>query len=658
MVCARQQRSGTLSAVTANARTRAIRRLLLLLALLPGTAAAVQEFTLSAPAVIHRAEPFAATLTPSGPSDGAPRYGVIRVGGEVIAEFVIGGEPVELSGLRIDQGGALTLRAELDGAEIASTPTRAIGGWISILPPLIAIGLALWLRTVVPAIFAGLWIGVLAREGFTAGNLLPSVLDAFQVDVLAALADADHAAILLFSCMIGGMVGIVSRNGGMQGVVNHVLRWANSPRRGQISVWFLGLAVFFDDYTNTLVVGSASRPVTDRLRISREKLAYIVDSTAAPIACLALVTTWIGYEVGLIGEATKNLEGFDQGAYIVFLHSIPYSFYPILALLFVFLIAWTGRDFGPMLAAEKRSYTTGQVAPYRKVTLQENQGVQGVQVETVEGAPIRAVNAVVPVVLLIGGSIAGLFLTGDGDTVQEILGSADAYKALMWGSLLGVLAAMLLTLGQRIMSIHDVMAAWMNGVNVMIPPLVILVLAWALSGITDTLGTADYLARVAGDVLLPQTIPAWTFVIAAAAAFATGTSWGVMAILLPIFVPVAWATMVAAGIADASHYYIIHSTVAAILAGAVWGDHCSPISDTTVLSSMASHCDHIEHVRTQLPYAMAVAGVALIAGIIPTGFGLPWWIALPVCAVLLVAVVRFFGKPSGDAHGEAVPAAG
>ncbi len=518
-------------------------------------------------------------------------------------------------------------------------------GFTSILPPVLAIVIALIFKRVVPALFLGIWLGAWAFYEFSLTGLLQGLLDTFQVYVLESMADKDHAAIILFSLMIGGMVGIVTRNGGMNGVVNRIARWATNATRGQVATAAMGLAVFFDDYANTLVVGNTMRPVTDRLRISREKLAYVVDSTAAPVSCLALVTTWIGYEVGLIGEAVNKIPGLDVAPYAVFLESIPYSFYPLLAIVFVFAVASTGRDFGAMYEAENRARTTGELL--RPGASVDPEATDGEHVRPVEGKPQRAVNAVLPVLVLVLGVLGGLLYTGEGESLRDIIGSADSYKSLMWASLLGVLVAFGLSVAQRILSVGEAVEAWYSGLKSMMFAMIILLLAWALSKITEVLGTADYLVLVLGESVPAGLLPAIVFILSAATAFATGSSWGTMGILMPLVIPLTWAVLVAGGQADPEHFHILYSTVSCVLAGAVWGDHCSPISDTTILSSMASGCDHIDHVRTQLPYAVTVGMVAVFIGTVPTGFGFPWWISLGVGAGVLIAGLRVVGRTTG-----------
>ena len=539
-----------------------------------------------------------------------------------------------------------------EGTVLTTVPVRVIPPWWSVLPPLLAIGLALAVRRVVPALFFGVWLGAVLALGLTFEGAAEGLFATLQTYVLGALVDEGHAAIIIFSLMIGGMVGIISKNGGTQGLVNQIAKLASSPRRGQTATGLLGLAIFFDDYANTLVVGNTMRPVTDRLRISREKLAYIVDSTAAPVASLALVTTWIGYEVGLIGDAVANIEGLTMGAYNIFLHSIAYSFYPLLALFFVFAICATDREFGPMLSAERRARRTGKVlGDDAKV---DEAAAEGGELAMKEGIPARWVNAVVPVLVLVGGVLVGLYLTGTGETLQEIIGSADSYAALMGASLVGVLVAALLSIGQRILSLEETVEAWYAGLKAMLFAMIVLVLAWALSEVTSVLHTADYLAQVLGESIPPGALPALVFLLAAATAFATGSSWGTMGILMPLVIPLIWAALQAGDMTDPDHYHILYSAVSCVLAGSVWGDHCSPISDTTILSSMASGCDHIEHVRTQLPYALSVGLVALLLCTLPAGFGVPWWALLPVAAAVLIGVLFLAGTPL-DADREAEP---
>ncbi|MEM1055038.1 MAG: Na+/H+ antiporter NhaC family protein [Bacteroidota bacterium] len=556
--------------------------------------------------------------------------------------------------------GAQELAADSLGAANAPTtiqeaPEGVDGnfGWLSILPALIAIGAALAFRQVVAALFLGVLVGAVT----VAGDPVTGLFDTIDTYILTALAgevdgtdhDTGHAAIILFTLMIGGMVGIIQRNGGTRAIVNSVTRWARSAGRGQLATAFLGTAVFFDDYANTLIVGGTMRPITDTLRISREKLAYIVDSTAAPIASLALVTTWIGYEVGLIGTAVADLDGYSEGAYSIFLNSIPYSFYPLLALLLVYVVASSRRDFGPMLKAERRARQTGQLTrPGSDASAAE---AEGELLQPPEDKPARLINAVLPIVTLVVAVLVGLWITGaesirseGGElTIRDVIGAADSYKAMMWASILGVIVAVGLSVGQRILTLTEVMDAWFVGMRSMLLALVILVLAWALANVNDALGTAPFLVDLLSGSLAPWMVPALVFILAAFVAFATGSSWSTMGILMPLVIPLVWGVLVAEG--QAQDLHILYSTVACVLAGSVWGDHCSPISDTTILSSLASQCDHVDHVRTQLPYALTVGLVAILLGTIPTALGAPWWVMLPLAAATLLGIFFFLSQP-------------
>jgi len=602
-------------------------------------AAPAEAQELEAPSVALTGIPFDVVVVGAA----GPEALLVRAGGETFAAELNDDGLLTAAGVVIHARGRAEIELVSAGGVVASAEVRVLPGWVAILPPLIAIAVALITKNVIPALFLGIWFGSFTINGFTIAGAFLGLLDAFQVYVLGALADPGHASIILFSFMIGGMVGIISKSGGMQGVVNHIVPLAKSPQRAQAATGLLGLIIFFDDYANVLVVGNTMRQVTDRMRISREKLAYIVDSTAAPVSCVALITTWIGYEVGLIGTAVDRIPGFNEAGYAVFLESIPYSFYPILCMLFVFIVAFSGRDFGPMYHAEVRARRTGEVlAPDARIDAAA--GGHG-ELEPKEGKPERAINAALPVLVLIGGVLVGLWATGSGNGLREIIGTSDAPKALMWASLMAALTAGTLAIAQRILTLTEVVDAWYAGLKAMMIAMIILVLAWSLSSITAELNTAGYLVSVLGDTLPPGIVPALVFIISAATAFATGSSWGTMGILIPLVVPLSWAVLAANNMADGAHHNVIYSTVACVLGGAVWGDHCSPISDTTILSSMASGSDHIDHVRTQLPYALLVGGVGVFFGTLPTGFGSPWWLSMIIGVTTLFAAHRYLSKP-------------
>ena len=563
---------------------------------------------------------------------------------------------------------------------------RKIPLWLSILPPLIAIGLALIFKEVVVSLFVGIWAGAFIAGGMRIESIyyfFMSLVEVVSKYVVNALNDSGHLSIVIFSLLIGGMVAIISRNGGMAGVVQAFSKYARSPRSSQFITWLLGVAIFFDDYANTLIVGNTMRSVTDKFKVSREKLAYIVDSTAAPVAAIAFITTWIGAELGYIQSGIDQLDNYSgpMSPYGIFISSLKYSFYPILALSFILIVIYFKRDFGPMHAAEVRARTTGKVSS--AATPDEDEPNME-DLTPVAGAPLKWRNAVIPVLTVIFMTIFGLVDTGMagvyssliaeginvpssgwGDTwrnmgqladssnsffvkVGTLIGSSDSYVALLWASLSGVIMAILLTVGSKIMNLFNTMHTMATGFKTMLPALIILTLAWSLAITTEELHTANYLTSVLQDSLSPYWMPGIVFVLAAFIAFSTGSSWSTMAILYPIAIPTVWAMCIAQGIPTDTAMELLYNVIAIVLAASVLGDHCSPISDTTILSSLASDCNHIDHVRTQLPYALTVGAVSLAAGLISTllGGGLLICLLLLLIGIgVLIGVVLKVGKP-------------
>ncbi|HSM31316.1 MAG TPA: Na+/H+ antiporter NhaC family protein [Woeseiaceae bacterium] len=550
-----------------------------------------------------------------------------------------------LEELVVSSTGEVTF-AFTSGSDAGTVELRVMPGWVSLLPAFTAIAVALILRSVMPALLLGIWLGATALHSFSPKGAAVGLLDSFQVFVADAVVDPERSAIILFTMMIGGMVGIITRNGGMMAIVKMVVSRAQTAVGAQVAVWLMGLMIFFDDYANTLVVGNTARPITDQLKISREKLAYIVDSTAAPVVSIALITTWIGYQVTLIDEALEGIsELADVSAYAVFVQSIPYSFYPILAIAFVLMVAVTGRDMGPMYAAEVRARKSARVAGVDEVTDSASDDT----LEPKADVPPRAFNAVVPIVVLVVGLLGGLYATGEGDSIRDIIGSAEPTRAMMWASFIGALTAAVMSVGQRILTTHETVDAWYGGARATLFGMIVLVLAWSMSDVTTALDAKDYMVTIMGDSMPAAWLPAAVFVLAGVTAFATGSSWGTMAILVPLVVPLSWAVMSVNGMTEAGDMHILYSSVSCVLAGAVWGDHCSPISDTTVLSSIASGCNHLEHVRTQLPYALLVGLVGIVFGTVPGGYGVPPWVSLLVGGVVLYVILRLRGRQADAA---------
>lgn len=488
--------------------------------------------------------------------------------------------------------------------------------WLAILPPLIAIVLAIVTREVLMSLVVAVFIG----STIVAGNPVDGFKDFLNTYLVGALTDSWNISILIFCLSIGGLIGIIDRNGGTKGLASLLVKKAVTVKSALFTTWLLGVAIFFDDYANSLIVGNSMRSITDRLGVSREKLAYIVDSTAAPISSMALISTWVGMELGLIQEGVEKL-GLDMGAYDVFLRSIPYRFYSVLALAFVLIIIFTGRDYGPMKTAELNALRN---------RIEEDE-------EKMDEIPTVWYNAVIPFAIVILITVLGLYQNGggfEGIGIQEAFSNADASVVLLWSSFAGIAVAWIQSLATCSLKVNEVSEAFVEGVKSMAVPAMILSLAWTLGAVNGELGTAELMVKVIGDNLPTFLVPTIMFLVPAVVAFSTGTSWGTNAIVMPIAIELAYLT----GGVD-----LIVPTIGAVLTGAVMGDHLSPVSDTTIMSSMASGCDHISHVKTQIPYALTVAGVAIIFGFIPAGLGVNPLVSLALAIITLYIVVRLLG---------------
>ncbi len=607
------------------------------------------------PAVVMGGLPFSLTL--AGAPDESSWFEVRTADGTLLrAGAVDANQSLVVPELAVESSAALPLEVRIGEAAEAVRPHYA-PAWYSIVPPLLAILLALIFREVLAALFAGVWLGALAVAGFNPLAATWRTVDTFIVPALAD--DSGQTQIVVFSLLLGGMVGIIARNGGTLGIVEAVSPFATTPRRGKLATWLAGLTIFFDDYANTLIVGTTMRPITDRLRISREKLAYLVDSTAAPVAAIVPISTWVGYEISLIDQglqlaAEQNASANPElavslassSAFAVFLTTIPYLFYPLLALVLVALVSYTNRDLGEMATAELRAARgEGLTRPGSMPVTDTSDSL----LQPADGVPRRWWNAALPVLtvvitVLIGLYVSGSAVTGPGASLMDVLGEADPYATLLWGSLAGCVCAMALSLSQRILTLQETLSSLVAGMKAMMTAMLVLVLAWSLGAITGEIGTAAFLAQILGDAIPFELIPVLVFATAAAMAFATGTSFATMAILIPLVIPLTVTLGGGLGFDGGSAEVILLGATGSVLAGAIFGDHCSPISDTTVLSSTASGCDHIDHVRTQLPYALLVAVVGMVLGNIGTAYGLPPWLALLLGVAVLWGVLRFRGR--------------
>ena len=509
------------------------------------------------------------------------------------------------------------LTISTDQKVLASNLSPAgLSKWWRIVPPLIAILMAIMIRDVNVSLVLATLTGCLLYHNFTD---VPGAINLLCQTLQNQLADADHASVILFTVFLGAMIGLMNDSGGTRSVVNGIAHYANTRERGQLLTWLMGMVVFFDDYANALQIGGAMRPLSDRLKISREKLAFLIDSTAAPIAGIAIVSTWVAFEMDQIA-AGLAVAGINASASEIFYRTIPFRIYPILALVMVGTVAKTGRDFGPMLTAECRAFHKADPS----TATDEHSEKAG-----------SALFAILPVLTLVGLVLICF------------LNDVDSYRLLLIASFVASAVAFLLPLAGRHMSFQACSASWTAGVGSMIPAIIVLLLAWAVSDVCrpDKLDTAGFIISLVGNSVRAELLPAIAFIVAGAITLSIGSSFTTMALLTPLFIPLCWSLLVADGITEfTSTNSLFLATVGAILAGAIFGDHCSPISDTTVLSSAAAGCDHLKHVNTQFPYALLIGIFSVLTGYLPIGFGVPWWIALPVGMAVTVGAIVVFGK--------------
>ena len=542
-----------------------------------------------------------------------------------------------------------------DEVDVAGQNAAKFGIW-TLIPPLVAISLAFITKNVIVSLVIGIMSGgfilnISGNNPFMA--LFYSFLDLIQRAV-NSLADPWNAGIILQVLAIGGVINLVGKMGGAKAIAEALSKRAKSAKSAQIITWVAGLLVFFDDYANSLIIGPMMRPVTDKMKISRERLAFIIDATAAPVAGIAIISTWIGLEVGLIGSAFDSI-GVETNAFGVFLNTIPFRFYNILILGFIVITALLLKDFGPMRKAEIECRRGG-------LNLSSNEDVNKElskhdELEPLPGVKLSVWNAIIPIGALILGALFAFYYSGytaimggedsaviqlmqnspaSFDAIKEAFSNADASVALFQSAFFAGLVAIIMGVAKKIFTLSEALDIWVDGMKTLIITGVILICAWSLSSVIKELGTAKYLIQLLSGSLPPFILPSLIFVLGAIISFATGTSYGTMGILMPLAIPLAYSI-------NPDMSYVIVAT-SAVLTGAIFGDHCSPISDTTILSSMGAGCNHIDHVRTQMPYAIFVAVITIVFGYIPAGFGLPVYVVLPIAFVAMFIGLQIFGK--------------
>jgi Na+/H+ antiporter NhaC len=542
-------------------------------------------------------------------------------------------------------------------APSGDAPQRAM--WYSVVPPLLAIVLAFLTRRVLPSLGIAILVGGVLTAVPQAPLSAAAWLEGFKTSgmhLVATVTDKTNLTILSFIPPIFIMIEVLIASGGFRGIILWLLKWIKGRKSAQAATALMGILCFIDDYTNAIVVGSMMQPITDRFRVSREKLAFLVDATSAPIAGLAVISTWIAYEVSLLSAIGQTLS-IEKSGYAMFFDALSFRFYCLLMIGFVFVHIFMGRDFGPMKAAEKRAQS---LMPDNGSSLSIEKG--------------RALNALLPLAGLVLFHLTGLWFDGTSklksdmldwqtaslttaaenmppkpvdlnslsagswDYWREVIGHAENSPAVLaCAALFGLALALLCGRFFGPVRTPTIIHCFKRGGRRAMIPFVILILAWSLKNCCDTLRTGEFLTTILAGRVPPFLFPPILFLVASVTSFATGTSYGTMAILIPTAVPIAYAL-------DGGYGLTTMISLGAVLDGAIFGDHCSPISDTTIMSSIASSCNLIDHVRTQLPYSLFVAGLALLFAYLPSALGLAsrwsFLLALIIMMSLFLAMTR------------------
>ena len=458
--------------------------------------------------------------------------------------------------------------------------------WFSILPPIIAIILAIKTKQVIPSLFAGIWIGCFLLNEF---DPITGLAESFE-SIINVFSDSGDTKVLIFTLLIGALINTIEKSGGVSGFVKFLenRKWVHTKLRAQMLAWFTGIVIFIESNITLLVAGSVSRPLFDRYRISREKLAYLIDATSAPVCVMVPLNAWTAVIIGLVAST-----GVDN-AFEIFIRSIPYNLYAITAIILALFFIIKQIDIGPMRAAEARTQN-GQI------TWQENPVEAEVTNKEEDSASQKdAIFMIVPILTMTFAMPAGLFLTGAGDIMK---GSGST--AIFWSICAALFVCWCMLLTKKKANVNDLMKLFMEGAGNLLPIACILLMALALGDIAKLLGTGPYVAGVAGANVPVIFLAPLVFLVSGFIAFSVGSSWGTFAIMIPIAMSIA-STL------DLSTSLML----GAALSGGIFGDHASPISDTTVVASMAAGTDHIEHVRTQLPYALIAGTISVIGFII------------------------------------------
>lgn len=507
-------------------------------------------------------------------------------------------------------------------------------GWLAVLPPLVAIVLCFITKRVLISLFLGIFTGALIISGF---NPLSAAGYSLET-IIAQVTDDWNARLLIFNLLMGAGIAYIWKLNGSKALTDWARTKIKTKKGASIGAWLLGIIIFFNDYCNAAIVGNVFRDISEEHKISSEKLSYILDSTAAPVATF-FISDWIAFQIGMIGSGmdAAGISTETISPFAAYIKSIPLNLYCIFTVLFVGIIAFTGKDFGPMALAEKRAEKEGKIIRDGASPMLDVGTELG---EPIEKAKPKIMTFFLPIIALVAVTLIGFYYTGlspetEGKGLMEVLGAADAATALLWGSFAMTFTGIALALGTKTMSIKQTMDSLIDGMKLMLLACIILTLAWGLGSITGDMALADFIVAKLGGSMSFGLIPVVIFLLGMVISFATGTSWGTMTILTPIAIPLTYRIT-----GDVNTSVMMAGVV---FSGAIFGDHCSPISDTTVLASIFSGADHIDHVTTQIPYALTTAAVALLMYILYGAFNLTPAILIPVGLVILYFLSNVLG---------------
>jgi Na+/H+ antiporter NhaC len=513
------------------------------------------------------------------------------------------------------------------------SPIRAI--W----PSIVALSSVVLLKSVLPGLLLGAFSGALIAAD---ANVFQAFIDIFKKYMIPALQSSWNISIIIFTLLMGGFVALIEAGGGITGILNSLHKQTDIMRkRTQLSAFFMGLICFFDGLASSMLVGRVMKPVAARSKVSGVKLAYIVDSTSSPIACIAVVSTWIAYQLSMIKEGLPAT--IKTSPYLLFIESIPQNYYCIFTLVFVFMVIIMNINFGPMKRFEDSAYS---ITTQNKPTPQTGHWCK----------------AAIPLLFLILSMLIGLYISGHGfklpasfQDIYEAFGKSDAALVLVCASALSCILAFLFnpfttsTSGEKISSGTN----FMSGMTSLFIPVLILVSAWTLSAVLKELKTVEALTSILTGSVSPYYLPAAIFITGALISFVTGSSWGTMGVLMPIALPLLFT--LGSDLSPAELRPLIPAIIASVLGGAVFGDHCSPMSDTTIVSAIACGVAPLDHVKTQLPYALLTAVAALITGYLPAAIGIPVIVIIPLGTVILIISGYTIGKIRINSKNNAAP---